>query len=267
MFDKLLGERVILGIRVIFYYPYTYTQRCSAANHSMADRLDQYSGPLTLAQVAAGINAARKNAARLVYDAKILADAERYASALALSILSIEESGKVSILRELSYAQDPKALKSAWRRYRSHRSKNAHWLATDLIRKGARQMSDFAPLFDDRSDHTEILDQLKQIALYTDCLGKSHWAIPEDVVDKDLTLSLIQTAAVFAKGKETSVEEVELWVEIMGPVLRGPSPISWIKTAFQRWYEEAVRRGFIDPKDEVHRQFVYGESRTDKGSK
>ena len=139
----------------------------------MKKGLDQYRGSLSPAQIAAGMNAARENASRLLNDAKLLAQSERYASATALAILSIEEIGKDGFLRELSYANDPKAIKNAWRRYRSHTSKNAIWVAPDLAMKGARTLDDFIPAFDDSADHRYVLDQLKQVAIYTDCLGKA----------------------------------------------------------------------------------------------
>ncbi|MGM0985309.1 MAG: AbiV family abortive infection protein, partial [Pseudomonadota bacterium] len=45
-----------------------------------------------------------------------------------LATLSIEESGKVSILRAMSLARDEKELKEEWRRYRSHTNKNVQWI-------------------------------------------------------------------------------------------------------------------------------------------
>ena len=45
------------------------------------------------------MNAARRNARRLAEDAKLLLEAGRYPTATALAVLSIEESGKMSILR------------------------------------------------------------------------------------------------------------------------------------------------------------------------
>jgi hypothetical protein len=56
----------------------------------MKKGLDQYRGSLSPAQIAAGMNAARENASRLLNDAKLLAQSERFASAAALAILSIE---------------------------------------------------------------------------------------------------------------------------------------------------------------------------------
>ena len=63
----------------------------------MGKKLSQLQGRLTLDQIAEGMNAASKNAIRLVEDAQVLLAAERYPSALALAILAIEEARKLYI--------------------------------------------------------------------------------------------------------------------------------------------------------------------------
>src|SRR5271169_2125890 len=100
-------------------------------------RPQEYRGPLTAAEIAEGMNAARRNALRLAADARILVDAERLPTAAALAALSIEESGKTSILRQLATATSPEAIKAAWQQYRDHRSKNAAWILPDLVGGGA----------------------------------------------------------------------------------------------------------------------------------
>ena len=70
------------------------------------------------------INAASHNAVRLVGDADLLLESERFPS-VALAILAKEEAWKVAILRELAVAQeDDKALDNCWRDYRRHIEKN-----------------------------------------------------------------------------------------------------------------------------------------------
>jgi len=94
-----------------------------------AKRLNSYKGRLDYAQIADGINAARRNALRLLEDAQILLRAERYATAASLAILSIEESGKQHILRGLALATADEELLGLWRDYRSHTKKNIPKLA------------------------------------------------------------------------------------------------------------------------------------------
>jgi len=109
------------------------------------------------------MNAATQNAERLAKDARLLFDNERYASSLALSILSIEESGKCRILRELALARDDKELRECWREYRSHTKKNQLWPLIETFMKGARRAEDFRPLLEPDAEHPYILDKVKQI--------------------------------------------------------------------------------------------------------
>ena len=91
----------------------------------MKTKLDAYKGRLDATQIAAGMNAARQNAQRLADDARMLLEACRYPSAASLAILSIEEAGKVSILRRLAVAKDDAEAVSCWRDYRSHTKKTS----------------------------------------------------------------------------------------------------------------------------------------------
>ncbi|MBI2058899.1 MAG: AbiV family abortive infection protein [Nitrospirae bacterium] len=99
-------------------------------------KLTQHRGELSLAMIAEGINAARANARRLLDDAKTLQDAGRTHSAVALAILSIEESGKISILRQMVLCESETEWRHAWKDYRSHTSKNTAWILGELAAKG-----------------------------------------------------------------------------------------------------------------------------------
>ena len=112
------------------------------------DKLSHYNGELSAAQVADGMNAACRNARRLADDAKLLLDAGRYPTAASIAVLSIEESGKKSVLRGLAFAPNKEARRSAWKGYRSHRSKNVAWILPDLIAKGARDLDSLRPATD-----------------------------------------------------------------------------------------------------------------------
>src|SRR5439155_18554584 len=97
-----------------------------------AKKLEQYAGMLNAAQVAAGMHAALRNAKRLADDATLLLESKRYCSATALAILSIEESGKLSVLRMLASADSADQAKRMWREYRSHTKKNVMGAFLDL---------------------------------------------------------------------------------------------------------------------------------------
>ena len=220
----------------------------------MSDRLKQYKDRLSSSQIADGMNAANANAMRLVEDAKLLFDNDRLASALALAILSIEESGKPAILRSLALSKEGKDLKEGWKRYRSPRAKNTHWIAVDLILKGANKLSDFYPVADDEADHPHILDQLKQVALYTDCLGKAHWSIPEQVVDKELTLKIIKIAEVFSERNKHTQEEIDLWIKHIGPSHKSSQSVQ--NDALLKWFNEMKEKGLISEGHIKFEEFV-----------
>jgi AbiV family abortive infection protein len=199
-------------------------------------KLDQYSGLLSPRQVADGMNAANRNAVRLVEDAESLIKRHRFPSGAAMAILSIEESGKISILRAMALARNQAEVKDEWTNYRRHTEKNRMWILTELVARGARHLEDFRTLFDKESDHPFVLDQVKQIAIYTDCLGKAHWSEPENVIDEDLATSLAKTARHLVSKREFTPREIELWVKHMRPVWKGN--LNAMKAALTRWAEE-----------------------------
>jgi hypothetical protein len=77
----------------------------------MMGTMSPYRGELSPKQVADGMNAASRNAIRLLKDAEILFEAKRYPSASSLAALAIEEVGKSPILRSLAVAKDADAIR------------------------------------------------------------------------------------------------------------------------------------------------------------
>jgi AbiV family abortive infection protein len=175
--------------------------------------ITQYSGSLSPQQIADGMNAAVRNAKRLLADAQTLYDLKRLPSACSLAILAIEEAGKLSLLRGMAGITDAQTLKSAWRDYRSHQIKNAHWIIAELVSKGARTLDELAPIFDQSSNHPALLDVIKQLGFYTDCYGKGNWAEPDKIVEEELAKEMLYIATVLAAKPEMSAREIELWIE------------------------------------------------------
>ena len=218
--------------------------------------LDPYRGKLRTSEIADGMNAAIRNAKRLFEDASLLLDAARYSSAAALAILSIEESGKPKILRLLAMSPDVSAIQQAWREYRSHRSKNTAWIVHALVLDGAKDLASLREATNPKGEHTALLDQLKQIALYTDCLGKAHWSEPVEVIDEDLARSLVRLAEMHSSSRIVTVKEVELWIEHLKPVYG--RPLDEMKTALENWFEAMCENGIEKYDMDKVRDFVRG---------
>lgn len=221
----------------------------------MKKKLDQYYGRLGPQDIAAGMNAARKNAQRLAHDAKILFDNGRYPGAVALATLAIEETGKISILREMSTTENDAERQKIWKRYRSHTAKNTMWIIPQLFESGARQLDDFKPLFEEGSEHPYLLDQIKQISFYTDCLGKKNWSFPDDVIDINLTNMILHAANILSKGNEITIREIEIWIKHMKPVRN--AGMNWRKKALANWYAEMQAEGLAPDGENTMETFIF----------
>lgn len=192
------------------------------------------------------MNAATRNARRLAADARLLLNAGSAPSAVALAALAIEENGKVAILRGLSLARTDIEIKASWKDYRSHVRKNAHWIFVDLVLGGARQLEDFRSMYDKDAEHPHLLDQLKQITLYTDCLGDRHWSEPAVAMDRAGAEQIIRVAELLAQSpkREIQAREIELWIEHMGPTRE--RPMDEMKVSFREWNEAMKCEGLIE---------------------
>lgn len=222
------------------------------------NKLARYQESLSVIQLTEGINKAIRNAHRLLFDAELLFDKSRFPSAVGLAILAIEEAGKVPILRELAVSKHPEEIKAAWKAYRSHTKKNAMWLFGDLFISGARALEDFRSLFKEDSEHTYILDNLKQISFYTDCLGNAHWSFPEDVIESELAKGIISAAKVCVPKKEVSENELSLWVKHMGPVWKCDLEI--MKASLRDWYQEMKISGLYEGSIDEAMRFINGNA-------
>jgi len=205
----------------------------------------RFRGRLSPKQVATGMNAAARNAARLVSDAEILLEAKRYPSAAALAVLAIEESGKLPVLRAISSANNDEAVKVGWKDYRSHQSKNVLWLFPIFALAGVRTLAEFGRLFDPDSDHRKRLDELKQFAFYSDCFEGGVWSEPENFVDEVMARFVIRTAKSLTKQYSFSEREVELWVEHVG----ADKTPEGVKTFWEAMIREGLAYGNIDVEE------------------
>jgi AbiV family abortive infection protein len=224
----------------------------------MANRkLDQYKGRLSAKQIAEGMNTVVRNSVRLVEDAELLLENKRFSSAASLAVLAIEESGKLPILSSMSVARDDKDLKESWSDYRSHTKKNVAWIVPDLVRAGARKLEDFRQLYGAEAEHQFVLDQIKQIGFYTDCLGKAHWSVPYEVVEEELASNLVKVARNLTSKKEVTEKEIELWVKHLGPVWK--KHMQWMQKALENWYKEMQEVGLAPEGPNAMSAFIGGK--------
>jgi AbiV family abortive infection protein len=207
--------------------------------------IQTYRGKLSPKQIAEGMNAAARCAKRLYEDAETMLAAGRFPTACSLAILSIEEAGKMSVLRELSCATNKARLNVAWRRYGDHREKNVQWIIIELAMKGARTIEDLRPIFDRDSDHPDILNVIKQLGFYSDCYGNAHWSEPHEVIDEKLARSIVLAAKVLVPKHDTSEREIELWIEHVGRHWAKPEMFAGAVAFQQALIDEGLSRHSI----------------------
>ncbi len=217
-------------------------------------KLDQYKGKLTPAEIADGMNEAAANAKRLHDDAKLLLENGSYPSALSLAALSIEESGKLTILRSLALARDQKELTQTWREYRSHTQKNTMWPFLQMFLQGARLLGDFRPLVEDGAEHPFLLDNVKQLGFYTDCLGNRHWSIPTEVIDEKLAREILRIAQFLLPKRKVTEREIELWIEYLQPVWK--QPMELMEAAVSAWHKQMCEEGLSSGDPDGMEKFI-----------
>jgi len=228
-------------------------------------KLDQFRGKLTPAKIAAGMTAACANAHRLAKAARLLLENGHYALSASIAAISIEEAGKPTILRALAMATSEQQLSQCWRDFRTHTRKNLMWLLPQLVSQGARKLDDFRPLFEDDAEHPFLLDQVKQIGFYTDCLGKAHWSIPSDVIDKSLATMMVSIAEILGKEKSHSETEVQLWIKHMAHVQKRPKEL--VEHALAQWYKDMQAHGLLpEGKNEMEDFILTGLHKRNPGS-
>jgi AbiV family abortive infection protein len=217
--------------------------------------LEYYRGFLSADEIADGINAARRNAMRLMEDAQLLLSHKRYPTAAALAILAIEEAGKVAILRTLPFAKTESEAEEIWRDYRNHRAKNGAWVVLDWARSKNHVALDFSRVSDKEGKHTEVLEAIKQIALYTDCYRNRVWSEPLTSVDEALAEGLVHAAEILARAKAVSLREIQLWIEHLGPAWNTPD----LPNAIVRWAQAMEAEGLSSLPASEFQKFMFNQ--------
>lgn len=206
---------------------------------------------LTVKQAAAGAHAAYRNAVDLLHDAMHLYEANRYARAVALFILAIEEASKPSILAFIATTDDDAKREKFWKQLTSHRAKNLPGALPFAVLELAIEFGKAMPP-DDRlaaawKDGPKALDLLKQDALYTRQAGAGGWTIPNENVPFTLAIRLSEIAAACVAAVEQNPviheEGMALFVHHVGPALRANAGLWEAYLA----YREAVIHAELAP--------------------
>ena len=109
-------------------------------------------------------------------------------------------------------------------------------------------------MYDEASDHPHVLDNVKQLGFYTDCLGKGHWSKPDEVIEEKLARSLVAVAKLQAGNSVHTEREVQLWVEHIGPVWK--QDMTWMKQAVVNWYAAMQAEKLLPAGPNAMEQFV-----------
>lgn len=207
-----------------------------------SQKLVIYRGKLSIAQIVEGMNAAASNARRLAEDAATLLEVGSFPTAASLAILSLEEFGKIRILKNLALATSDGEIAKAWKDYRRHTRKIRSWLLWGAI-AGQESLTDMLQAVASRLDYPVRFDLLKQLGLYTDCIGQAEWSTPSDRVSEKIAAVLVELARLHASNEcEHTEREIELWIEYVKPVLEGrcnPTESLW------NWHAAMQKEGLI----------------------
>jgi len=204
----------------------------------------QFTQKISIEKAAEISEGAIKNAKSLLDDAKLLFENGKYPRAISLAILSIEESGKPSIVRSMILEDDPKEISNFWKSFRKHQDKNSMWIVPELLLYEARTLESLRKVVDPKSDHPQTLDNLKQLCFYSDVFTKGKLSLPENIANKDVAKSLITIAEKSIKETLNSVDALEIWVKHLKPVWK--TDMSVMKKALLSCYIELEEKNLIE---------------------
>lgn len=170
-----------------------------------------YRGDIPAEQIVQGMEAIDRNSKEILDDAKLLLEDGRYARALSLSVIVLEESAKKSTLLAMyAVKANDKLRKKVWQEYRSHTSKSSF-----LVRREAVHGAFEGQNIEEKSQRIgKIMDLYKQLGLYADSYetdeGGKSWFIPSESITPDIakrTFKMISNQ-VGGAGGESEEEEI-----------------------------------------------------------
>jgi AbiV family abortive infection protein len=170
-----------------------------------------YRGEIPAEQIVRGMEVIDRNSREILDDAKLLLENGRYARALSLSVVALEESVKKSLLLALYAVQaNGKLRKELWQAYRSHTLK-----ASYLVRRAAVRGAFEGQNIEEKAQRMgKILDVYKQLGLYSDSYetdeGHKSWFIPSKSVTPDMAKIVFEMISkdVGGAGDEAKEEKI-----------------------------------------------------------
>lgn len=206
----------------------------------------QYHQSLTPEKAAEGIQIIIENAQSLLSDAELLYKNERYERTVTLSVLAIEEIGKIPILRSILLEDGQKELSKAWKNFRTHTEKNWGLYFSDYIKGGADNIDDLKLMFIDDESKSRV-ENIKQLSIYTDYFKKNKWSSPANVVNQKLAKTILDNAKIFVNKRNSflsSEEGLKLWIKHLKPVWK--TKMALMKKAMIEFYKEAKDLDLLD---------------------
>ena len=151
----------------------------------LASLFERHSGHLSLEQISAGISACIDNALDLFGDAMILRHHKRHARALSLLLTSLQEAGKVSLLRQMSLLspKDQKKWSHLWRLFRDHEAKDGLGQSAKISNNVQGDPGEaFLEQFVYNSTLAPAKEKIRQFGQYVDFVPKDGtWWSPRDI--------------------------------------------------------------------------------------
>ncbi len=120
------------------------------------------------------------------------------------------------------------------------------FLLLDCHKDVSVHIEELRPIFDEKSDHGNILDQLKQLSFYTDALSECKWSTPKKIITKEISETLINVANNLIMGKNndmTTEAQLEIYFKHLKPVWK--ADMFKMKEALIACYQEAEVKGLI----------------------
>ncbi len=171
------------------------------AKRIVTDVMPRYQGRLTHEQVAEGVRLAQENAVRLLNAARLLLHSGYASIAMSLSILAVEEQGKIKILQKIGDATDADEINDLWFQYHNHISKTTAFTEGFAKRKGIVGEHELSEFCENNSDMLPLIDLMKQVGFYTDCSRNCHWQDPKKIGN-------IIASAIFSAAEEAIVGKI-----------------------------------------------------------